>query len=66
MQAQTILGESLRQYRHYPPRILFVLKDQCRVIGKTNLKGPSPKLRPDLVLEPQIEHLVQIEVAEQR
>ena len=66
MQAQTVFGESLRQYRQHPPRILFPLEDQRRVIRKTDLKRPSPKPWLDFVLKPHIEHVMQIEVTEQR
>ena len=64
MQAQTVLFESLRQYRQHPPCILFPLEDQRRVIRKADLKRPSPKPWLDFVLEPHIEHFVQVEVAE--
>ena len=66
MQAQAVLRESLRQHRQHPPRILFPREDQGRVVGKTDLKRPSPKPWLDVVLEPNIEHLVPVEVTEQR
>jgi hypothetical protein len=59
MQAQTILRESLRQYRQHPPRILFPLKDQRRIVSKTDFKCPPPQSRLDLVLKPHIEHFMQ-------
>jgi hypothetical protein len=64
VQAQTVLCESLRQYRQHPPRILFPLKDQRRVIGESDLKRPSPKPWLDLVLKPHVEHFMPIEVTE--
>jgi hypothetical protein len=66
MQAQTVLRESFRQYRQHPPRILFPLEDQRRVIRKTDLKRPPPKPWLDFVLKPQVEHFMQVEVTEQR
>ena len=50
----------------HPPRIVFSLEDQHRVVGISDLKGPPPKPWLDLVLEPQVQHLVQIDVGKRR
>jgi len=64
MQAQTVLGESLRQHRQHPLCVLFLLEEQRGIIRKADFKRPSPKPWLDLVLEPDIEHFVQVEIAE--
>ena len=56
---------SLEALKH-PPRVVLVLKHQHRVIGVTDLKRPSPKPRLHFVLEPQVQHLVQIDVRKRR
>ncbi len=66
MQAQAILRESLRQYRQYPPCIDFPLEDQRRVIRTADLKRSPLQSALGLVLKPQVEDFVQVEITEQR
>ena len=66
MQAQAVLLQPLRQHLKHPPRVVLVLEHQHRVIGVTDLKRPSTQPRFDLVLEPLVQHLMQIDVAQRR
>ena len=66
MQAKTVLLQPLRQHPKHPPRIVFVLEHQHRVVGVADLKRPSPKPRLHFVLEPLVQHLLQIDVTQRR
>ena len=62
VQPQPVLPKPLRQHPKHPPRIVFPLEDQHGIVSISDLKGPPPKPRLDLVLEPLIQYLVQVDV----
>ena len=62
MQPKAVLPKPLRQHPKHPPRVVFVLKHQHRIVGIADLKRPPPKPRLHLVLEPLVQHLVQVDV----
>ena len=66
MQAQAVLLQPLRQHPKHPPRVVLVLEHQHRVIGVTDLKGPSSQPRLHFVFEPLVQHLMQIDVTQRR
>ena len=62
MKCQSEARQALGQHLKHPPCVLFLLKGQQRIIGETDREGPSVQTRFDLLLEPAVEHLVQVDV----
>ena len=60
------LREPLRKDSQDPFRILAILKAENEVIGVPNFGGLAAQARLDLVLEPLVEHVVQVDVGQQR
>ena len=66
MQAQAVLLQPLRQHPKHPPRVVLVLEHQYGVVGVPDLKGPSAKPWFHFMLEPLVQHLMQINVTQRR
>ena len=66
VKTETVLLQPLRQHPKHPPRVVFVLEHQHRIVGITDLEGPSPKPRLHFMLEPLVQHLMQIDVTQRR
>src|SRR5262249_13658874 len=66
MEAQPIPGGTRWKHRHDPSGVLLALEAHDQVIGVTHEEGLPAKPRPDVALEPFIEHMVQVDVSKQR
>src|SRR5438105_4678588 len=66
MEGQAICGESLRQDLEHPTRIPFLRAYNDKVIGEPNELGPSSQTWLDFAHEPPVQHLVEIDVCQER
>ena len=66
VQPQPVLLQPLRQHPKHPSHVVLVLEHQHRVVGVADLKRPPPKPRLHFVLEPLIQHFVQVDVRQCR
>src|SRR5256712_4258478 len=66
MQPQPVLLESLSQHRQDSLRILPILKTENEVVRVPDFIGFAPQPRLHHVLKPLIEHVVQVNVGQQR
>ena len=64
--SQSCWQRGLRQHPKHPPRIVLVLEHQDGVVGVPDLKGPSAKPWLHFMLEPLVQHLMQINVTQRR
>ena len=62
MKRQTVSAKAFRQYGHYPPGVLLLDTSQDKVVAIADQVGGSFQARLDLLLEPLIQHIVQINV----
>src|SRR5262249_44830164 len=60
MQLQPVPLESLRQHLHHPLRVVLSLEGDHEVIRVPDQARSAPEPRSDVVLEPKIEHVVEI------
>src|SRR3984893_4875175 len=65
VERQTIPRESLGKHFQDPLRVLAVLKAENEVIGVPNFGSHAAQARLHLVLEPLVEHLLQVNVGQQ-
>ena len=63
VERQTILCESLGKHVQDPLRVLAILKAENEVIGVPNFGSHAAQARLHLVLEPLVEHIMQVNVA---
>src|SRR6266536_200028 len=66
MQRKAILAESLRQDRKESLGISFVLEQYCEVIRESNQSSTTIERPLHVPDEPLVEHLVQVDVREER
>jgi hypothetical protein len=66
MKRQTVLRKPLRQYFAYSLRILFELEAQQPIIGIADRERFPSQARLHLFLEPHVQHMVQVDVGQQR
>src|SRR3989475_639305 len=65
VERQTILCESLGKHFQNPLRVLAILKAENEVIGVPNFGSHAAEARLHLVLEPLVEHIVQVNIGQQ-
>src|SRR6266700_7273655 len=65
VERQTIPRESLGKHFQDPLRVLAILKAEHEVIGVPNLGSHAAQARLHLVLEPLVEHVMQVNVGQQ-
>jgi hypothetical protein len=66
MESKAEPSHPLLEHAHHPLGVLPVREPDHQVIGVANERCPSEQPRFDLALEPQVEHMVQVHVAEER
>lgn len=66
MDGQPILPKSFRKYFKNTLGVVLKLEDHHKVVGEPNQLGRASQARTDLLLEPDIQYRVQIDVAQQR
>ena len=66
LQALARRRPGFRQHPKHPPRVVLALEHQYRVVGIADLERPSPQPRLHIVLEPLVQHFMQIDVAQRR
>src|SRR5271157_4863635 len=66
MQGQSEAPQPLAQHRHHTPRVFLVLEADDEVVAIPDQGRPAPQSRLHLGLEPEVQRIVQIDVAEQR
>src|SRR5271155_1769887 len=66
MQRQPVSSEPLRQHVQHSPGVLFMDKAHDEIVRITNEKRTPPQPRLDFPLEPFIQHVVQIDVGQER
>ncbi len=64
MDRQTVLAESLRQHVPHTPRIVLSGKPDDEVVGVTDHKRTALEARLHHLLDPFIQHIVQVDVGE--
>ena len=65
VERQTLLRESLGKHVQDPLRVLAMLKAENEVIGVPNFGSHAAQARLHLVLEPLVEHIMQVNVGQQ-
>jgi hypothetical protein len=66
VKGQAVLAKALRQDVHHPSRILFPREHDHEVIGVPHQQSFALQTRSHDVLEPLVEHAMEIEVREKR
>ena len=66
MQGQSVALEPLGKNLHHTPRILLRFEVDNEVVGKTENICTVPQPRLHFLLEPEIQHVVEMEVSQQR
>lgn len=66
MECQTVLPESLREYRQHSARIALVREDDCEIVRVPDQDGRAFQSWLDLMLKPLVQYLVKIDVRKQR
>jgi hypothetical protein len=66
VQREAVLLHPQPDNPHHSPCIVLSLETDDEVVGIADQERFAPEPRPDLFLEPQVEHVVQIDVSEQR
>jgi hypothetical protein len=66
MNGQAVLGKPLRQHFHQPPRVRLQLAADHEVVGKPDQKRTTLQSRLDFPHKPFVQHVVQVDVGQQR
>ena len=66
MDGQTVARKPLRQHRHKLPGVTLQLTADHKVVGKADQERLSLQARLDLMLEPLIQYLVEVNVRQKR
>ena len=61
-----VFRKTLWQYVQHPLGVLPIAEHQYRIVSETHQEAPAPQVPPDYLVKPSVEHLVQVDVAEQR
>ena len=60
-----VFRKTLWQYVQHPFGVLPIAEHQYRIVSETHQVAPAPQVPPDYLVKPSVEHLVQVDVAEQ-
>lgn len=66
VQPQSEPAEALGQDFQYPPGVRFIGEDQCGIIRIADELRPSAQAWLDLLFEPLVEYIVQVDIRQQR
>src|ERR1700731_1435743 len=66
MQRQPVLGETLPEHLQHPTRVSLMGKADDEIVCVADEKGTSLQEWFHLLLEPHVQHVVQIDVGQQR
>lgn len=66
MERQPIFRESLVQGLEYPFCIFSVLKAENEIIRETDFVSFPAQAGPDLLLEPLVQHIMEVDIRQQR
>src|SRR6186713_3325764 len=66
MESQAVRAESLRQHGHHPASILLRREHEHSIVRVPDEKRLALQPRLHLGLEPRVEHLVQVDVRQER
>ena len=66
VQGQSKAPQALVKHRHHPPCIVLVFKADHKVVGVPDQSRLTPQSRLHLGLEPSVEHIMEIDVPQQR